>query len=87
MKARIQRIALWLGLLALAVLLITLLFDFDGWKSPLAVFAAVATTIGMGSVRSLKSYQYTAWIIVAIVCGMIYPSAFLKWGDFDLRNK
>lgn len=87
MKARIQRTVLWLGLLALVLLLLSLLFDFDGWKSPVAVIAAVACTIGLGSVKSLKSYQYTAWIIVAIVCGMIYPSAFLQWGDFDLRNK
>ena len=87
MKARIQRTALWLGLLALVLLLLSLLLDFDGWKSPVAVIAAVACTIGLGSVKSLKSYQYTAWIIVAIVCGMIYPSAVLQWGDLDLRNK
>lgn len=87
MKARIQKTALWLGLLALVLLLLSLLFDFDGWKSPVAVITAVACTIGLGSVKSLKNYQYTAWIIVAIVCGMIYPSAFLQWGDFDLRNK
>ena len=36
---------------------------------------------------ALKGYQYTAWIITAVVAGMIYPAAFLKWGDFDLRNK
>jgi BASS family bile acid:Na+ symporter len=87
MRARIQKVALWLGLFALAVLVVSLLFDFDSLKSPVAVLAAVATTIGLGSLKSLKNYQYTAWIIVAIVCGMIYPSAFLEWGDFDLRNK
>lgn len=87
MKGKIQRAALWMGLIAVALLLVSLLARLEAWQAPLAVLAAVATTIGLGAVKSLKNYQYTAWIMVAIVCGMIYPSAFLKWGDFDLRNK
>jgi len=55
--------------------------------APSAVAAALALAIGLGSVPSLKSYQYTAWIIAAVVAAMVYPAAFLKWGDFDLRNK
>jgi len=61
--------------------------DFNILLKPLAVVAALALTIGIRTNPSLKNYQYTAWIMVAIVCGMLYPSAFLKWGDFDLRNK
>src|SRR5262249_3854183 len=30
--------------------------------------------------------QFTAWILAAVVAAMIYPAAFLKWGDFDLRQ-
>jgi BASS family bile acid:Na+ symporter len=51
------------------------------------VLTSIALAIGMASLASLKNYQYTAWIIVAVVCGLIYPSAFLNWGEFDLRNK
>lgn len=63
---------------------------FAGWEnvtSPIAVFAAVTFALGMGTVSWLKSYRYTAWIVVAIVCGMLYPQAFQKWGNFDLRDK
>ncbi|WP_316767323.1 bile acid:sodium symporter family protein [Pedobacter frigiditerrae] len=56
------------------------------WQ-PAAVILAVSLAIGIGALESLKNYQYTAWIITAVVAGMIYPSAFLKWGSFDLRNK
>lgn len=35
----------------------------------------------------LKTYQYTLWIIAALVCGLLFPSFFLHWGNFDLRNK
>src|SRR5699024_7596829 len=56
------------------------------WQSA-AVGTTVCIAIGIGALPALESYQYTAWIIAAVVAGMIYPSAFLEWGDFDLRNK
>ncbi len=55
--------------------------------SPAAVLAALGLAIGLGAVPSLKGYQYTAWIFAAVVTAMIYPAAFLRWGNFDLRNK
>src|SRR5687767_1364630 len=56
------------------------------WK-PAAVALSVCFAVGIGVVPALKGYQYTAWIISAVVAGMIYPAAFISWGDFDLRNK
>lgn len=56
------------------------------WSSA-AVLAAVSLALGLGSVPSLKGYQFTAWIVAAVVAAMLYPNAFLKVGDFDLRNK
>src|SRR5690606_13557740 len=56
------------------------------WQ-PAAVALSVSFAIGMGAIPALKGYQYTAWIITAVVAGMIFPAAFQKWGDFDLRNK
>ncbi|WP_340114668.1 bile acid:sodium symporter family protein [Maribellus mangrovi] len=87
MKAKLQKIALWIGLTALVLLVVAFVLSFTAVAKPLAVTAAVAIAFGMASVKSLRPYQYTAWIIVAIVCGMLYPSAFLSWGEFDLRNK
>jgi len=56
------------------------------WQ-PAAVAAALGLAVGLGAVPSLKGYQYTAWIIAAVVAAMIYPATFLRIGDFDLRNK
>ena len=78
---------LWLGVLAALLLVVSLSAGYGNLISPLTVIAAVSITIGIGSIPLLKSYQYTAWIMLAFVCGMIYPSAFLQWGSFDLRNK
>lgn len=52
-----------------------------------AVTLTVCFTLGMGAVNSLKNYQYTAWIITAVVAAMLYPNAFLHWGAINLRNK
>ena len=82
-----RRFCLLIALLALAVLLFGLLrSDATLWQ-PAALILAVSTAVGMGSIEYLKSYQYTAWIITAVIAGMLYPAAFLKWGDFDLSNK
>lgn len=70
-------LALILGIIAPAII---------PWQ-PAAVTLALGLAIGIGAVESLKNYQYTAWIITAVVAGMVYPAAFLKWGSFDLRNK
>ncbi len=71
----------------------SLSLDFNNWAMgilnfipPLAVLAAVSIALGLGALKTLRTYQYTAWILVAILCGMLYPSAFLSWGDLDLRN-
>jgi len=78
-----------LGLAGIAALLV--LAGVSGgsqalWR-PAAVASLVALAIGLGAVPSLKGYQYTGWILAAVVAALVYPSAFIKWGDLDLRNK
>lgn len=63
-----------------------LMADAQLWTAASVCFA-ISLAIGIGAVASLKNYQYTAWIIVAVVAAMAYPNAFLKFGPVDLRNK
>ncbi|HEX6847214.1 MAG TPA: bile acid:sodium symporter family protein [Chitinophagaceae bacterium] len=56
------------------------------WK-PAALITAVSLAIGLRAVPPLKGYQYTAWIISAVVAGMIFPDAFKNWGGLNLRDK
>jgi bile acid:Na+ symporter, BASS family len=56
------------------------------WQ-PAAVVLTVALAIGLRFTSKLRGYQFTAWIVAAVTAAMIYPGAFLKWGDVDLRNK
>lgn len=84
---KLYRVSLKLGISALVLLLILWALGQTQFIAPVAILAAVSLALGLGSVDLLKTYQYTVWILVAILCGMLYPSAFLQWGDFDLRNK
>ena len=59
---RIQRFALWLGLICGVMLIISSVFSLDIILKPLAVVTAIALAIGIASLASLKSYQYTARI-------------------------
>jgi bile acid:Na+ symporter, BASS family len=56
------------------------------WQ-PAAVVAAVGLAIGLGGITSLKTYQFTAWIIAGCVTAMICPQTLLHLGPIDLRDK
>jgi BASS family bile acid:Na+ symporter len=73
--------------IAAVVLLIGIVMQQENIYKPFALATAISVSIGLGAVPSLKGYQYTAWIIAAVVAGMLFPQAFTKWGSFDLRNK
>lgn len=52
-----------------------------------ALATAISLAIGLAALPSLKGYQYTAWIISAVVAGMLFPEAFRNWGSVNLRDK
>ncbi len=54
---------------------------------PLAIVTIVCFALGIKEVESLKNYQYTAWIMTAVLSGMLYPEAFKSWGGVNLRDK
>lgn len=83
----INRVFLYLSGIAVLVLLAGIIIQNDCIYKPAAISTAVLLALGLGSVQSLKGYRYTAWVIVAVVAGMMYPAAFTRWGSFDLRNK
>jgi len=74
------------GLLAIA-LLIGIVLQQPSLYKPCALATAICLAIGLGGVPLLKGYQYTAWIISAVVAGMIFPETFKNWGGVNLRDK
>jgi BASS family bile acid:Na+ symporter len=56
------------------------------WQ-PAAVATCVALAIGLGAIVEARTYQFTIWIVAAVVAALIYPSRFLTLGSLDLRDK
>ena len=84
---KISQLFLLISGLAVIVMLIGVYLQQVTFYKSFAILAAVSLSIGLGAIPSLRNYRYTAWIIAAVVAGMMFPAAFSKWGSFDLRNK
>jgi BASS family bile acid:Na+ symporter len=73
----VRKLCLVVAALSLLVLLYALAAGQIFLWQPAAVVACVSFAIGIGSITSLRTFQFTAWIIAAVVTAMIYP-AFLQ---------
>ncbi|MBO9617489.1 MAG: bile acid:sodium symporter family protein [Niabella sp.] len=84
---KIYKISFYGCCIVAAVLLIGTVLQHTVMIKVSALITAVLFAMGLGAFPSSKGYQYTAWIIVAVVAGMLYPQAFLNWGSINLRDK
>lgn len=48
----------------------------------LSLLAATTLAIGLGARPSTKGLQYTAWIVVAFLTGMLFPQHFQQFNDY-----
>lgn len=87
MMKKISRFFLVFGAVAFVVLLTGIITQSPVLYRSGATGASVFAAIGLGAIPSLKGYRYTAWIIAAVVAGMMYPQAFTQWGTVNLRDK
>jgi BASS family bile acid:Na+ symporter len=53
------------------------------WQ-PAAVVLCIGVAIGLGALPNAKLYQFTSWIVAAVVTALIYPANFLHIGPLDL---
>lgn len=84
---KLSRISLFIFPAAAIAILAGIVMNSPALYKPASLVAAVSLAFGLGAFESLKGYRYTAWIIVAVTAGMMFPQAFLKWGDINLRDK
>lgn len=59
----VRKTCLALAALALIALLAGLVMDAAAVRQSAAVVAAAGLSLGLGALPSLKSYQFTAWIL------------------------
>ncbi len=82
----IYKYLLWLSLglaISCAVLYITNQFEFLG---PTLVTFFLTLSIGVRGYKNVKGFSFALLIFAAVTVAMYYPSLFLKWGDFELKE-
>ncbi len=84
--AALQRGALALAGAGALLLLVGLTVGHPALAKPGGAVTAVALAVGLGAVPPLRGYRFTAWIVAAVVCAMVYPERFLHLGGLDLRR-
>ena len=56
------------------------------WQ-PAALILVTAAAIAMRALPALRTYQFTAWVVVVVVAGMLYPHSFLSVGGVNMQHK
>ncbi|MGN6368941.1 MAG: bile acid:sodium symporter family protein [Phycisphaerae bacterium] len=82
----LRKLFLAIAALGLLILLAGLLLHRPDLWQPAAITAATSLALGIAAVASLRTYQFTLWIIAAVAAAMLYPNAFQHWGNLNLRN-
>lgn len=82
-----RRLSLIFSALAFVAFGIALFVGVPALWQPSACASAAFLAIGLSAYPATRGYQFTAWIITAVMAAMLYPSAFLRWGTVDLRNR
>jgi len=82
----VQKGALALAGAGAALLLAGLVTGSPSLAKPGAAVAACCLAIGLGAAPALRGYRFTAWIVAAVVCAMLYPERFSRLGPLELRD-
>lgn len=79
-----MRLCLIAACVAGGVLVVGLSLGRPAWWQPAAVAMAVLITGAVGASQRFAAYQFTSWIVSAVVAALIYPDAFLTWGPVEI---
>ncbi|MBD1424640.1 bile acid:sodium symporter family protein [Sphingobacterium arenae] len=79
--------SLYLAAIAFAIAGIGLVVDAFPYFRQALLAGSILGALGLGAFEKTKGYQYTMWIVVAVVAGMTFPERILHVGEFDMRNK
>lgn len=93
----LRKSCLVIASLALLLLIAGLMLGEGSLWRPAAVTFCVASAVGLPAIPGAGTYQFTLWIVAAVVAALIYPKSFLTIGpidwpfgyivEFDLRDK
>lgn len=80
---QLRQIALYLAAAAGVALMVAAWQGSREWAMGSGLGLAAFGAIGIGSIPALRGYQYTAWIVVAVALGILYPQTFATRGPIN----
>lgn len=83
---KIRKASLLFSAIAILVFFVGLFLENFFLLKAGGVSAAFFFSFGIGAIKKLNGYQYTSWILTAVIAALIYPSGFLNWGPIDLQH-
>jgi BASS family bile acid:Na+ symporter len=86
MNISISRLVLWLSAAAALATLAGLLVGNAAIWRPSVPTGLISLAIGLGSVSSLRTLAFTAWILAAVAIGMFYPATVVQPGGINMKN-
>lgn len=84
---QLNKYCLIFSLISLIIAAIALVIGYEKIWQPFLVLFSVCLAIGIGYWPTLKSYQFTVWIIAGFIAAMVYASDLIIWGGFNITNK
>jgi BASS family bile acid:Na+ symporter len=55
------------------------------WRPAALVFSAAAA-VAAGAFAATRGYQFTLWVLMAVVAAMLFPHEVIHWGPVDLTH-
>lgn len=83
---KVYSILLLISTITLLVFLISYLTAKDKFIGPSLIIFFVSLAFGIRISKTFKGFSYTVMIFAAVTVSMFYPSPFIKWGDFEVKN-
>jgi bile acid:Na+ symporter, BASS family len=82
-----SRGCLTVAALAAVVVVVGVVTGRPAWWQPAAVLGCAGLAIGLRVSAALRPYQFTVWVMAAVVAGMAYPEALLIIGRDEQQKK
>lgn len=80
-----KKLLLIVALLSLILFLITVLLEQIAPIKPLLIIGFASFALASGTIRKLKGFAYSFWIVTAVCVSMSYPGIFIGVGDFKFK--
>lgn len=84
---RIVQMCVWgMVVMGLFGLLGSIAFGWAGVLGPAVLASLTGVALGVMASAPLRTYTFTAWVLVFVGASLVYPQVFMTWFGYDLKG-